>query len=103
MLDYATPRPTARLANAASAARSWGLFFLGILIGLGVEAVFAMAVVNTRAGAGGVLVAVASPMVAGFAISSRPRLRGLGVGLLVSPALAFLIFVGLCFAALSRI
>jgi hypothetical protein len=80
---------------------TWGLFFLGVVVGLGVSLVYYVALGNgliPGASLGAGLGAVVLKITAGVAlIASAPRWKSFGIGLIASIPIAILIFVGLCF------
>ena len=85
--------------------RSWGLFWAGVFAGLAVSLVYYItlgtnvAQVTPFAPFG----AVIGKLAAGIALLFYPRWKDFGVGLIASIPVAVLIFLGLCFAAISRL
>jgi hypothetical protein len=100
-LDYLAPPYHARRRI------SWPQFWAGVFFGLAISAVYYLGLgrslaifQNSPVGVFGALILKA---IAGITLMCFPRWRGLGVGLLTSIAVAGLIFLALCFAALSSL
>ena len=96
-LEYGRPDPSRRRK------RSWGAITAGVFLGLGISVVYYMSL--------GMDVARHTPwqpfgavilkLVAGITMLFFPRTKDLGAGLIISVPVAVLIFLGLCFAAVS--
>jgi hypothetical protein len=102
-LNYSTSGPPPLPSRSRGA--SWGMFFLGIVAGLIVSTCYYIALGNglipgasLGVGLGAVVLKIAGGIVL---ITTAPRWKSFGIGLIVSVPLAILIFVGLCFGLIA--
>jgi hypothetical protein len=98
-LEYAAHDPSRRPK------RSWGAFTAGVFFGLCISVVYYVSL-GTDVGRHTPwqpLGAVILKLMAGITMLFFPRTKYLGAGLILSIPIAVLIFLGLCFAAVSSL
>jgi hypothetical protein len=93
ILHYATPRPRRRSTepHEVGVLGLWGQFFGGAVLG-----VIGQFVLIVAGGVAGIVAAVVIPVALGIGLMLSPGSRGFGAGLFLSPALSFLIVLGIC-------
>jgi hypothetical protein len=84
---------------------SWGMYFLGLFAGLGLSVVYYILLGLNVTGhtPAGPLGAVVLKLAVGIGLLFVTGWKSFGVGLITSVPIAVLIFVGLCFVALSQV
>jgi hypothetical protein len=92
MLEYQRPLPDPRkLSPGAFFGQAIGGIILGILGAFFLTALFAQ-IANGQLS----IIGIGSPIVVGAILCTRPRVRGLGVGLILALPAAFLLLLGFC-------
>ena len=97
-LDYQPPPLPQRTRG------SWGMYFFGLAVGLGFSVIYYILLGMDVTGHTpvGALGAVVLKLAIGIGLLFVPGWKSFGIGLITSVPIAVLIFVGLCFVALSQ-
>jgi drug/metabolite transporter (DMT)-like permease len=106
MNSYQPPLDYSTKGSTPPADGSWISFILGVIAGLVFSLLYYLGMMQTDLFSRmpmAALGAVIAKVVVGVMLIRSQRYRRFGIGLIVSIPLAVLIFVGLCFAALSKI